>query len=135
MPYLGEQKFMKWIGQLWRGEIALSRAFWKFGVLVPVILVIAFGVLSWAVLIFMSFFLFAGPSAPGWLGGAPFVILAMMVLVLAYQVIACVGVWRSAGKYSGKPIYSALARGVLALFLAVVVTDVVATIMNAFKGP
>jgi hypothetical protein len=121
---------MKWVGQLWRGEIALRRAFWKFGVLVPVMLVVAFMLSFWAVLFFMSFFLFAGPGAPGWLNGAPFVPLAMMVFVLAYQVVACVGVWRSAKRYSGKVIYSILARGVLALYLAVIVIDFASIVYN-----
>ena len=48
----------------------------------------------------------------------------LMVLVLAYQVVACVGVWRSAGTYSGRLIYSMLARAVLVVYLALLATDV-----------
>jgi hypothetical protein len=120
---------MRWIGQLWRGEIALSRAFWIFGVLVPIILVIVAIVLSWAVMILLLFFAFSGPGAPeGLSDGVVVVLVAMAVLTLAYQVVACVGVWRSAERYSGKPIYSILARGALALYLAVTVSNVAAAV-------
>ena len=60
----GIENIMKWMGRLWRGEIYLSRAFWVFAVLVPLILAIVFKIISVAVMIFMLFFVFSGQALP-----------------------------------------------------------------------
>ena len=108
---------MKWIGRLWRGEIALSRAFWLFGVLVPILLAVAAWALGKAALILLLLFAFSGPSAPDWVNSVPQATVVVAVLPFAYQVLACVGVWRSAAKFSGRLVYSIVARGVVCLYL------------------
>jgi multisubunit Na+/H+ antiporter MnhB subunit len=116
---------MKWIGQLWRGEITLGKAFWMFGLLIPIVLSIAVKFLSRVLMLFMLYLGFSGPSAPGGLlTGTFIVIVAMAALSLAYQMLAFVGIWRSAERYTGKLIYSVLARGAIALYLAAIVSSV-----------
>ncbi len=111
---------LKSISRLWHGEIALNRAFWKYGVLVPIILVAVSISLDWTVMISLLLFGFSGPSAPDLvLNGAVVVPVTMRVITLSYQLIACVGVWRSAERYTGRLVYTILARGVLAVFLVV----------------
>jgi hypothetical protein len=116
---------MKWIGQLWRGEINLGKAFWMFGLLIPIVLSIAVKFLSRVLMLFMLYLGFSGPSTPGGLlTGTFIVIVAMAALSLAYQMLAFVGIWRSAERYTGKLIYSVLARGAIALYLAAIVSSV-----------
>ena len=42
------------------------------------------------------------------------------MIMIVYEVIAFVGVWRSAARFSGNRIYAILARGVLGLCLVVI---------------
>ena len=100
---------MKWIGTLWRGEFDLRKAFWIFGVLIPVCWYFVTKYLSIALLVLMLFIGFSGPSAPDSLLNAPvFILFALVVVSLAYQIVASVGIWRSAGKFPGKSIYKPL---------------------------
>jgi hypothetical protein len=73
----------------------------------------------------MLFIGFSGSSAPnGLLGGSLFILAAMAALTLAYQVLAGVGIWRSAATFPGKPAYASFARGAVALYLTVFVGSI-----------
>jgi hypothetical protein len=126
---------MKWIGRLWRGEYSLGKSFWVFGILISVLWYFATKFLSMALLVLMLFIGFSGPSAPaGLLNGSLFIFFAMVVLTLAYEVIAGVGIWRSATKFAGKSVYSNLARGAVALYLAVFICGVAVAVQTWFNS-
>ena len=118
---------MKWIGRLWRGEYSLDKAFWVFGILISVLWHFATKFLAVVLLVLMLFIGFSGPSAPnGLLGGSLFILAAMAVITLAYEVLAGVGIWRSANRFQGNAVYSLLARGVVVLYFALFVWSVFA---------
>jgi hypothetical protein len=120
---------MKWIGRLWRGEYSLGKAFWVFGILISVLWYFATKFLSMALLVAMLFIGFSGPSAPsGLLGGSLFILGVMAVVTLAYQILAAVGIWRSAETFPGKPAYAIFARGVVALYLTVLIGGIVVAV-------
>ena len=86
---------MKQLGRLWRGELPLENAFWNWAVLGGLIVNVASSVL----------FLF--------LIMAELLIAAFLVgygLSLPYNIIATVGVWRSAGRYEGERRWADIAR-------------------------
>ena len=125
---------MKWIGHLWRGEYSLGKAFWVFGILISVLWYFVTKFLSMALMVLMLLIGFSGPSAPdGLLAGSISILFAMAVLTLAYEVLAGVGIWRSAGKFPGKSAYAVLARGAVALYLAVIVGGVAVAVQTWFN--
>lgn len=125
---------MKWIGRLWRGEYSLGKSFWLFGILISVLWYFATKLLSMALLVLMLFIGFSGPSAPaGLLNGSLFIFFAMVVLTLAYEVLAGVGIWRSAGKFPGKSAYALLARGAVALYFVLFVGGVAVAVQAWFS--
>ena len=79
--------------KLWKGEVALVVAYWAYGVLGN----IALRVLA----------IFAPPL--------PVVQIPLVCLALAYLIVTSVGIWRSAGRYSGQKIWAVLARIVVAV--------------------
>jgi hypothetical protein len=124
---------MKWISQLWRGEFALSKAFWVFGVLIPVLLLFVTKYFLMIVMFLVLSIGMAGPGPPpGLFGGSMLIIVAVAVASLAYQVLAAVGIWRSAGKFPGDRTYSILARVVVAFYLLYFVGGVVAAVYAWF---
>jgi len=91
--------------RLWNGDLSLPAAFWLGSVAVLVVVVFV-----------LPLFLFsqgiAGASA------LAFTSFAVAILGCAYQALATVGVWRSAGRYSGPRLWGLLARSFSLLFLA-----------------
>lgn len=86
---------MKHLGRLWRGELTLDSAFW-----------------NWAVI---------GGLVINAASSAAFIVLVMTELQVAalivgyafsvpYNIVAAVGVWRSADGYEGDPRWAELAR-------------------------
>jgi hypothetical protein len=126
---------MEWIGRLWRGEVALGKAFWLFGVLVPIILAIAAGLFITAVLLVLVLFMFSPSGVPAWVTSGPNVVVVLAVIMFVYEVIAFVGVWRSAARFSGNRIYTIVARGVLGLCLVVIAATSGATIFAWMLTP
>jgi hypothetical protein len=124
---------MKWIGQLWRGEYSLGKAFWVFGILISVLWYFVTKFLSMALLVLMLLIGFGGPSADGLLAGSLSILFAMAVLTLAYEVLAGVGIWRSAGKFPGKSAYAVFARGAVALYFALIVGGVAVALQTWFN--
>lgn len=83
------------LGRLWRGELALADAFWNWAVI---------GGLAVNVTTSLGFLalLTAGQT-----------IAALVVgygLSVPYNILAAVGVWRSAARYAGPPRHAQLAR-------------------------
>ena len=88
---------------LWRGECALSEAFWTWAVIVGLLvnittsllfLVLIMRDLGWAALIIGK-----GTSLP-------------------YNLLALVGVWRAAARYDGPALHADLARGATVILMA-----------------
>jgi hypothetical protein len=120
---------MKWIAKLWRGEFDLGKAFWVFGILIPVLWYFVSKFLIAALLVVMLAFGLSGSSASnGPLAASLFVLAAMVVITLAYQVLAGVGIWRSARKFEGDTAYAFLARGVIVLYFAYFVWGISAAV-------
>jgi hypothetical protein len=90
---------MHFVSKLWRGRVALVKAFWLFGVM-GTVLVTGACVLSLPA---------SGvPSLPG--------LLLISLVAFGYQVLVSVGVWRSAGAYAGQPLYAVGARLAVAAY-------------------
>ncbi|TAG26037.1 MAG: hypothetical protein EAZ37_10375 [Burkholderiales bacterium] len=87
------------IRHFWHGGYSLGASFWLMGVVGSVALA---GILA-AVLFSLD-----DPSL--------LLILAMSVLSMAYNAWIVVGIWRSAGSYSGRQSYAYAARALMAVF-------------------
>jgi hypothetical protein len=93
---------MNWIRRVWRGEAALVVVFWLYGVLA---VVVANALVGMASIPLASL----GPIAVlAFLG-------ASTLLLLTYQALVLVGIWRSAGRYPGWRPWAWLARAVVVL--------------------
>ena len=80
---------------LWAGHLPLGEAFWTFAIGIGVLVSLATGALA-LVLITLD-----RPWSALFVGH---------VLSVPYNVVALVGVWRSAARYKGKALYADLAR-------------------------
>jgi hypothetical protein len=94
------------IAKLWHGEYSLPIAYWIGG------WVINFALAALAV--FFLQFETVGPLFA-------LIGLALVVTWLLYAVVVQVGVWRSAGRYTGNPVWAALARAGIAMSVAMAV--------------
>ena len=86
--------------RLWRGELPLFTAFWVYVCAYGVLLNLLFTGL--ALVLYLTFDL-----------GLPALIAHLAPM--AYLLVAAVGTWRSADRYTGPPLFAYLAR--LGLFL------------------
>ena len=86
---------------LWHGEVSLPQAFWAVTLLYGTLInVIATGLMFAALL-----------------AGLPTLIaIAMHLLPLPYNIVALIGVWRSAKTYKGRPSHAAAAQAAAALW-------------------
>ena len=92
---------MMFLKMLWRGEIPLGRTYWVFGVLFLGLLTIP----SYFTVPIISGSANLEPSASIVFGR-----MAYAIFVFAYTVFVSVAIWRSAGRYEGRPIWAILAR-------------------------
>lgn len=81
--------------RLWRGEIALSQAFWHYAV------IIGFIVNATSTLLFMGLIANDYPTLAALVGYG---------LSIPYNILAIVGVWRSSERYDGAKSTAELAR-------------------------
>ena len=82
---------MSLIGRIWRGEEGLARTFWGYG----------FGAnILFTMLMIMALSL----HLPAW------GIMAVLLFRLVYMVFISVGIWRSAGRYTGNQAWAFLAK-------------------------
>ncbi len=86
---------MKHVFRLWQGELALEEAFWNWAVLGGLIVNIVSSVL-------FLFLIIADRPVSAFIAG--------YALSVPYNVIVSVGVWRSAGRYTGERRWADLAR-------------------------
>jgi hypothetical protein len=88
--------------QLWRGELPLHEAFWRYAITYDLILNLActLGALTLV------------------LAEAPIALAAVIhFLPLPYSLLAAIGTWRSADRYEGNPFHAAAAKIVLIVWL------------------
>jgi hypothetical protein len=86
---------MRKLRALWSGELPLGEAFWTFAIGIAVLVNLCTTVL---------FFALTTLDRP-WPE-----LLAAYLLPLPYNVVAGVGVWRSAARYQGGAVYATFAR-------------------------
>ncbi len=91
------------LSDLWNGRVPLARVFW-----------------DWAV-IYGSFanLLATGAALTAFLLGWPILGLAVHFLLVPYNVLMVVAVWRSAARYEGDAIWAQLARGAILVWAAI----------------
>lgn len=77
---------MDFLDKLWNGEYRLVETYWLYGVLVNAV----------AELLIENTF--------GFLSGI------LLLLTIAYSVMACVGIWHAADKYTGNQVWPFLAK-------------------------
>ena len=92
--------------RLWRGEVPLATVFWDYAIIYGTILNLISTVGAFAIL---------AAKLPALLA------LAIHLLPTPYNLVAVVGVWRSAGRYQGPPVWALLAR-ILVIVWAIVAT-------------
>jgi hypothetical protein len=86
---------------LWHGEVSLSEAFWTVTMLYGTLINLCGTGLMFATL----------------LAGLPSLLaVAMHLLPLPYNILALMGVWRSANAYKGRPSHAAAAQTAAALW-------------------
>jgi hypothetical protein len=86
------------IGRMWRGDLPLDVAFWNWAVI---------GGLLVNIMTSIVFFLLLQS------GQALLAVVVGYALSVPYNVLAMVGVWRSAGRYAGPPHWAKAARVVV----------------------
>lgn len=99
---------MNFLGQLWRGEVALVKTYWIYGVLVSFLL-------NGAVLLISR-------NLVG-ITGAPWLLLVFWAISILYTLFIAVAIWRSADKYPGQKVWAILAK-------VMVVLSVLRTLLN-----
>ena len=93
------------VSRLWRGEVPLPVAFWKFAIL--------YGLLAnfFATIASLST---VSADAPAWLA------VALFLLPAPYNLFMGVSVWRSADRYTGPRLWADLARPLIVLWVVAV---------------
>ena len=88
--------------QLWRGELPLHEAFWRYAITYDLILNLAATLGALALV----------------LAETPIVFAAVVhFLPVPYSLFAATGTWRSADHYKGNPVHAAMAKLVLAVWI------------------
>lgn len=80
---------------LWSGDLALGEAFWTWAVTLGLLINIATSILFWMLLLRDQ------PVAA---------LVAGYAVAVPYNVVATIGVWRSAARYEGPPLHADFAR-------------------------
>jgi hypothetical protein len=86
---------MRKLRALWAGELPLGEAFWTFAIGIGLLVNLATHVL------FLALITFDRPWPE---------LVAAYLLSVPYNIVAAVGVWRSAARYQGRALNAALAR-------------------------
>jgi hypothetical protein len=83
------------IADLWAGRIPLPRIFWNYGIVASLLINLAATALAMGLIA----------------AGVPnFMALAVFILPIPWNILMVVGVWRSAGLYSGPASHAVAAR-------------------------
>jgi hypothetical protein len=91
------------LAALWRGELPLRIAFWRWAVAGGL-------VVNLATMILLLVLVMQGQALAGF--------LVSHALALPYNILAGVGVWRSAARYPGSRHWADAARAAVAIWLA-----------------
>jgi uncharacterized membrane protein YhhN len=83
----------------WRGDLSLPKSYWINGVVIGVVCRIVFTALLTALVI--------GASSMPWLALVFVLVVLANVAVVVWQMV---GIWRSAGNYTGPKVWAILAR-------------------------
>lgn len=94
--------------KLWRGEQSLKMAFWFFGVIIKLVLFLILNSVNTM-------------AKYGLLPPAAFYLLLSLMMV--YNVVCYVGIWRSASRYDGVRIWAVLAKIYVAVFALLLIYD------------
>ncbi len=92
------------LSALWRGELPLNEAFWTWTVTIGLIVNVT------STILFLVLITLDQPWAA---------LIVGYGLSVPYNVMAVVGVWRSAARYQGPNVHSDLARGASVVLMAV----------------
>ena len=94
---------MKFIRDLWRGDVPLVWTYWGFGVVVT--------------LVFVGLFAIVGNNLSGFDRSAALIatVIALFVFAIVYTVFVWIAIWRSASKYTGRRMWRILAKTVVVL--------------------
>jgi O-antigen/teichoic acid export membrane protein len=84
------------IVRLWKGAYPLKVAYWGWGWFGGLVLLVLTSVLA--------------AAAPTGSIGTAVLLLALSVVLLTYQIVVWVGVWRSSRRHTGKPVWATLAQ-------------------------
>ncbi len=87
---------MNFLKKLWHGKYSLSKSFWLFGVVILFIVKMPDGIMKM--------------MSPYALQQALIFVIAYTLVVGAYQLIATVGIWKSASSYDGSEMWSLSAK-------------------------
>ncbi|MBC15769.1 membrane protein of unknown function [Pseudodesulfovibrio profundus] len=98
---------MNFLRQLWRGEVALVKTYWIFGVLASFLL--------------NGIVLLLSRSLAG--TGAIWPMFVFWFISIIYTLFIAVAIWRSADKYTGRKVWAILAK-------IMVVLSVLQTVLN-----
>jgi hypothetical protein len=101
---------------VWQGKLALWKQFWLYGAAGGLTLHLLLGVL------FMGLTESPEDSIAIWL-------LGLLFFVMLYSIWAFVGIWRSAGNYSGPKDWVIAARGAVLFGLFLYLTMIIAVLM------
>ncbi|SFH36894.1 hypothetical protein SAMN04488020_11119 [Palleronia marisminoris] len=91
------------LSSLWSGDLALDDAFWTWAVTVGLLINIGTSIL------FLVLILQERPLAA---------VLVGYALSIPYNIVATVGVWRSAARYAGPSVHADLARIATVILMA-----------------
>ena len=109
--------------KLWKGEYTLSKSYWFFGNIVPLMFFI----------ILISLALFFQENSLGALLNLKLVpeklyqkiiLIFLSIIFLIYTVISTVGIWRSSNFYQGKKYWSTIAKIAIIFTVITYVKDI-----------
>jgi hypothetical protein len=92
------------LARLWRGELPLGEAFWTWGVLVGLLVNVS-------TTIGFLWLMMAGQTVPAFVVG--------YLCSVPYNLVAAVGIWRSAGRVDADPRWAGAARLAAALGMTI----------------
>ena len=93
---------MNHLSQLWWGRFGLSKTFWLYNILIPVLIAIPIDVWNKYINVDTKINL-------------SFISLLYFSIFACYSYLALIGLWRSSAKYTGKVLWVWLSRAVVVL--------------------
>lgn len=100
------------VARIWRGELDLGEVFFVYGVMGNLIITFFFMWLERTMDAMPQWFARVVVSIVNTVGEKGWVLLlaGLTLLALAYSVLTMVGIWRSANRFEGRPLFAVLAK-------------------------